>query len=166
MGTAKKATLEETWGMIHELAREVKESQKETERVLRESLVKRGLIRLLNDRNIEVTKIAKEHECLVNGKKYEFDIIADNGNETVVVEVKTTLKQDDVNHFLGKLRDFKEVFPKYQTTRFSVPSPILKRTRVQQSSRKKTVSLSSGRRAIVLPLSIKRDLLQNPFENG
>ena len=35
-----------------------------------------------------------------NGEHYEFDILAENGEEVVVVEVKTTLRAEDVSQFL------------------------------------------------------------------
>ena len=81
---------------------------------LMEALVKGDLVKLLNSRGIEVTKTAREHECLWNGKEYEYDIIAVNGDEVVVVEVKTTLKMKDLDRFMEKLKMFKKVFREYQ----------------------------------------------------
>ena len=49
-----------------------------------------------------------------NGEHYEFDILAGNGEEIVVVEVKTTLRAEDVAHFLGKLGKFTEYEPVYK----------------------------------------------------
>ena len=80
---------------------------------LMESLVKGDLIRLLNDRNIHVTELARETETLFDGKEFEFDIIAVDGDTLVVVEVKTTLRLRDINHFIKKLEIFKEIFPRY-----------------------------------------------------
>ncbi len=44
---------------------------------------------------------------------FEFDIIAHNGNEIVIVEVKTTLKVKDVDHFYAQLQnmDRKSIVP-------------------------------------------------------
>ena len=67
----------------------------------------------MKERDISVTGIAKEHKRKYSGKEYEFDIIAVNGDEVVVVEVKTTLKKKDVDHFTGKLKDFKKIFHEY-----------------------------------------------------
>ena len=80
---------------------------------LMEALVKGDLIKLLKERNIDVTGIAKEHERRLDGETYEFDIIATNGDEVVVVEVKTTLGKKDVDHFIIKLKDFKKIFREY-----------------------------------------------------
>ena len=48
----------------------------------------------------------------MNGTKYEFDLITvNNENEEVVVfEVKTTLKIRHVDHFIKKLKSFREIF--------------------------------------------------------
>ena len=81
---------------------------------LMESLVKGDLIKLLNEKGIEVGGLSQEHSRPFNGVEYEFDIIAVNGAEIVVVEVKTTLRANDVDHFIRKLKDFKKVFPEYQ----------------------------------------------------
>ena len=79
----------------------------------KEALVKGDLIKLLKERNVDVQGIAREHERVFNGKDYEVDIIAINGDEVVVVEVKTTLKLSDVKHFTSKLKIFKQVFREY-----------------------------------------------------
>ena len=79
-----------------------------------ESLVKGDLIKLLNEKGIEVGGLSQEHSRPFNGVEYEFDIIAVNGAEIVVVEVKTTLRPNDVDHFIKKLKDFRKVFPEYQ----------------------------------------------------
>ena len=81
---------------------------------LMESLVKGDLVKLLNEKGIEVGGLSQEHSRPFNGVEYEFDIIAVNGAEIVVVEVKTTLRPNDVDHFIRKLKDFKKVFPEYQ----------------------------------------------------
>ena len=49
-----------------------------------------------------------------NGEHYEFDILAENGEEVVVVEVKTTLRAEDVTQFLEKLGKFTEYAPGYR----------------------------------------------------
>ena len=49
-----------------------------------------------------------------NGEHYEFDILAGNGEEMVVVEVKTTLRVEDVAQFLEKLGKFTDYEPDYR----------------------------------------------------
>ncbi len=78
-----------------------------------ESLVEGDLIRLLNDRGIPVQNIIENYKGNYRGTSYEFDIIAENGPAVVFVEVKTTLRPDDVQHYLGKLRNIKTWMPRF-----------------------------------------------------
>ena len=79
-----------------------------------ESLVEGDLTKLLNERGIEVqrnlTNLKKDH----GDQRFEFDIVAVNGKEVVVVEVKTTLKVQDVDYFLEKLVSFTDFAPEYR----------------------------------------------------
>ena len=52
-----------------------------------------------------------------NGDFFEIDVLASNGVELVLVEVKTTLRSEGVTHFLGKLSRFGEWFPEYRDRR-------------------------------------------------
>ena len=85
---------------------------------LMESLVEGDLVNLLVARGIAITdttsRIKGRHPV---GGNYEFDIIAHNGDEIVVVEVKTTLRPDDVKTFLSKLDHLKEWLPRYAHNR-------------------------------------------------
>ena len=76
---------------------------------LMESLVEGDLTNLLQQRDIMVN----HNLTRMTGPDYEFDIIAVNGNEIVVVEVKTTLKVDDVQYFLQKLSMVKQWMREY-----------------------------------------------------
>ena len=81
---------------------------------LMETLVEGDLIRLLNERGVYVNDIAREREKIFEGKEYEFDIVAIDGDIIVVVEVKTTLRLRDINAFIKKLEMFKTIFPRYR----------------------------------------------------
>lgn len=74
-----------------------------------ESLVEGSLVRLLKKRNIQVNNTLMRQKALYNGQRYETDIIALNGDEIVAVEVKTTLKPDDVREFMDELKVFTKV---------------------------------------------------------
>ena len=50
-------------------------------------------------------------------RRWEFDIVAINGAEVVVVEVKTTLRVPDVDRFIGRLHEFPELMPEYAERR-------------------------------------------------
>ena len=137
MGTAKKATLEGAWEIITELAkaqqatdRQLKATDcqlKATDRQLKatdrrfntqwgklvESLVAGNIAQRFSQRGIQVQGTSRRVEKTIDGKQYEFDIIVHNGDEIIVIEVKTTLDVGDVKHFIEKLKCFKKAFPEY-----------------------------------------------------
>jgi len=78
-----------------------------------ESLVEGDLIKLLKEREIQVESIVPRRKGNKNGQNYEFDLIAINGNEMVIVEVKTTLRPDDIDEFNKKLWNAKTYMPEY-----------------------------------------------------
>ena len=84
---------------------------------LMESLVEGDLIGLLSGCGIAVHSIHPRVYGRRNGTHYEFDIVAGNGDEVVVVEVKTTLKSEQVTEFLEKLQRFTVYEPLYQGKR-------------------------------------------------
>jgi hypothetical protein len=78
-----------------------------------ESLVEGDLVKLLNKYGIAVEKTIQRVKGHRDGKNYEYDIIAINGREIVIVEVKTTLRVDDVDYFHTKLWKAKHYMPEY-----------------------------------------------------
>ena len=84
---------------------------------LMESLVEGDLAALLQDRGIAVEGTTQRTTKRRNGDFFEIDILASNGVELVLVEVKTTLRSEGVTHFLGKLSRFGEWFPEYRDRR-------------------------------------------------
>jgi Holliday junction resolvase len=85
---------------------------------LMESLVEGDLVNLLKARGIAIADTSSriKGQC-PDGGNYEFDLIAHNGDEIVVVEVKTTLRPRDVKKFLGKLDQLKKWMPRYAQNR-------------------------------------------------
>lgn len=79
-----------------------------------ESLVEGNLIKILKERNIDVERTYQREKKLYKGRNYEFDIVARNGQDVVVVEVKTSLKVWQVQDFVEELVVIKEVFPDYK----------------------------------------------------
>ena len=129
-GDRDDATPQEIWSMLRELTasqRETARQMKETDRRLRklddlfngqwgkliEALVAGDLIRLLNQRDIAVQHLSTNLELNDAERKWEIDILAMNGEELVAVEVKTTLKVRDVDHFLDTLRHLTRLQPDY-----------------------------------------------------
>ena len=125
------ATPEEIWAILREVSKEqrkLSKQQKQTDRQMKklaglftsqwgklmESLVEGDLVPLLQARGIKVQSTHPRVRGRRNGEHYEFDILAGNGEQMVVVEVKTTLKADDVKRFLEKLNKFTEYEPIYR----------------------------------------------------
>ena len=77
---------------------------------LGENLIKGSLVQRLNDRGIKVERVITNAK---NGSS-EFDIIAINGTETVVVEVKATLDPSDVRKFTESIKQFKTLWPEFK----------------------------------------------------
>ena len=121
---------EETDRQLKETDRQLKglgKSQEETDRQLKEtdsrfnsqwgklveSLVEGNIAQKFSERGIQVQGTTQRAKKTFEDKQYEFDIIVHNGDEIIVVEVKTTLDVGKVKHFLEKLKCFKKVFPEY-----------------------------------------------------
>ena len=79
-----------------------------------ESLVEGDLVALLQRRDILVDRIHPRPYGKRNGEDFEFDIVAINGVEVVVVEVKTTLCAADIKHFVKKLLKYTYYEPEHR----------------------------------------------------
>ena len=73
-----------------------------------ENLVRGNLAQRFTDRGIKVEEV---HTNLKNTIS-EFDIVAINGEEIVIVEVKSRLGLDDVERFLSQVKTFRNNWPK------------------------------------------------------
>jgi len=125
----------ETDRRSRETDRELKEAFKETDRRSRETdkkikelaglftgqwgklveaLVKPSALKLFQERGVKVTETYQRVESFREGKQKEIDILLTNDTEAVVVEVKTTLKVEDVREFLADLKTFTFFFPRYR----------------------------------------------------
>ena len=84
---------------------------------LMESLVEGELVNLLNRRDLAVDHTTTSARKNYGERRWEFDVLAVNGGEVVVVEVKTTLKVADVDYFVERLHEFPELMPEYADRR-------------------------------------------------
>ena len=103
--------MQETRREVEKTARQIRKSEGEFNSKwgrLMESLVEGDLVRLLRERNVHVEESAGRFKRRRGGETMEFDVVALNGTEAVVVEVKTTLRPKHVKRFLDKLRVFKD----------------------------------------------------------
>lgn len=80
-------------------------------------LVSGNLANLLNRKGIEVHFTSVKMSGMYKKRQFEFDIIAQNDKETVVVEVKTTLRPEDIKDFIEDLKQFKDMMPSYKNNR-------------------------------------------------
>jgi hypothetical protein len=86
--------------------------------LLMESLVRGDLVALLRERGVHVNHTQSgRFRGRRNGEHFEVDILAENGREVVVVEVKTTLRPPHVRNFVSRLSEFEEWFPVYRGKR-------------------------------------------------
>nr|VFJ46190.1 MAG: hypothetical protein BECKDK2373C_GA0170839_101425 [Candidatus Kentron sp. DK] len=127
--------MQETDRILHELGQETDRRMQETDRKMQEtdrrlkkaerlfttqwgrlieSLVEGRLLQLFHQRGISVYDTSTRVKGNRDGRSYEFDIIAHDGDKIVIVEVKTTLRPDDVRKFIGKLKDTKTLMPRYR----------------------------------------------------
>jgi len=72
---------------------------------------------LLNERDIRIRDTSTRRKGCRGGESYEFDIIAHNGQEIVLVEVKTTLRVGQVEAFVECLKKTKGYMPEYEACR-------------------------------------------------
>ncbi|MEM8603380.1 MAG: DUF3782 domain-containing protein [Cyanobacteria bacterium P01_H01_bin.121] len=79
-----------------------------------ENLVEPGLVRLLQERGIEVGQTQNRLRTRRQGTAMEIDILAVDGNVAVAVEVKSRLNKEAVDDFVTNLQRFKQAFPQYQ----------------------------------------------------
>ena len=110
------ASQKETDKQIKELSAETKKTDKGLKKAqqlfetqwgkLMESLVEGELIKLLNEKGIDVDSSSSNMHGIHEGQNWEFDIVAVNGTEVVLVEVKTTLKVKDIDYFTNKIKSF------------------------------------------------------------
>ena len=108
--------MQETGRQMKETDRQMKETDRRLKKLdrlfnsqwskLMESLVEGDLVGLLQAQGIAVERTCTNVKGGRDGRHYEFDILAVNGEEVVVVEVKTTLRAEDVTEFMGKLDKF------------------------------------------------------------
>ena len=72
-----------------------------------EALVDGKVVQILNEHGIKVEQTNQRSVGFYDGKKQEIDILAINGDEIVAIEVKTTLRPEDIKVFEDKLKVLK-----------------------------------------------------------
>ena len=81
---------------------------------LMEVLVEGDLVHLLQKKGIRVDRTFSNIKGEFQDQRWEIDILAVNGQEAVVVEVKTTLTQKDVKQFIKFMKLFTILNPEHK----------------------------------------------------
>lgn len=107
---------DEIWSILKENSQQIKENTKGLKKAkelfetqwgrLMESFVEGDLVKILNETGIAVKNTYMNVKSDLEEDRYEYDIVAGNGEEAVVVEVKTTLRVQHINSFLEDIKKF------------------------------------------------------------
>lgn len=79
-----------------------------------ESLSYNEIVKMFNKIGITILRTSNRIKGKYEGTNYEFDIIAHNGDEIVVIEIKTTLKVEDVKKHIKHLNKIKTWMSEYK----------------------------------------------------
>ena len=121
---------EEIWAIL----REVAESQKETDKKIKEvtanigrlgnrlgefieDAVRPAAVRLFRERGIEVHEVQQNVSVQRGDEGLEVDLMVANDLDLVAIECKSNLKQQDIDEHLARLAKIKRLLPKYANTR-------------------------------------------------
>jgi hypothetical protein len=124
----------EIWRLFKETDAEIKETNKslakqsqETDAKLRrleglfgdqwgkliEALVHPNALKLFRDRGIDVRAIYRRAELEREGQRLEIDLLLENSRQTVLVEVKSTVRIGDIDDLLADLERFPRFSPRH-----------------------------------------------------
>ena len=84
---------------------------------LAEGLVEQDLLDLLRNAGRDVLSVSTLRPIKRGGETREYDLLACGVHDTVVVEVKSTLRRRDVTQFRKRLRDFRTWCPEHARDR-------------------------------------------------
>jgi DNA repair exonuclease SbcCD ATPase subunit len=111
---------EEANRTMEELKKQVRETTEAVNRLTTplcffiEEMVEPAVVRLFQERRIDVTQTMSRLKSQRPGAAMEIDIVAVNGSELVAVECKSRLSKDDVDDFVNRLQRFKVAFPQFR----------------------------------------------------
>ena len=81
-----------------------------------EKFIQGDLLKIFKDRNISINRVLPRVEVSSDDNMAiaEYDFVLINGEEVIVIEVKTTISSSKLDTFLDKLKAFKQYFPEYK----------------------------------------------------
>lgn len=110
---------EEIWEILRETDRKIQEVSKQISDLTGswgkfvEAMVEPGVVRLFGERGIEIEGTHQRVKKRRDGDEMEIDILGINKEWVIAVEVKTTLKVEDVVEHEERLGKFRKFFPEY-----------------------------------------------------
>ena len=82
-----------------------------------EGVVRPGLVRLFQERGIDVRRTLRDVSGDKNGIALQIDLLVVNDTDAVAVEVKSKLTDRDVDDHLERIGKFKKLFPEFASKR-------------------------------------------------
>lgn len=123
-------TLEEVWRLFRETDKKLDRLEAQVDRTSRsvdaitdrwgrfvENMVAPAAQRLFYERGIPVHAVSHRVRGRRNGQSMEIDLLVTNDDRAVLIEVKSNLRQADVDDHLERLQRFKTIFPRYADAR-------------------------------------------------
>ena len=160
----KKENRQLIWESKAETERQIKENRLFIKQIdsrwgnewgkLVEALIEGNFLQLLNERGIKVTKANPNYKGVRQNQVKEFDLIATNGQEIVVIETKSSLTKIKVDQFLQVMRHFKEYCSEFSTLTVYGGMACLKSTQ-------ETLDYAESKGLLVLRVSGQNAVLEN-----
>ena len=126
MDSIRAEEIKEIWRILRETARLTRETDRRIRELSKEisnltgswgkfveAMVEPAVVRLFRERGIEIERTFQRVKSRRDGEEMEVDILGINREWALVVEVKTTLKVEDVDDHIERLERFREFFPEY-----------------------------------------------------
>ena len=153
-------TMKETKRIVQETALQIKQTDSRWSNqwgVLIEALIKGALVKLLNKRGLKVRKAVPNYRGLYKDKAKEFDLIAADGTEIVVVETKSHLNKPKTDQFLKVMENFKQYCPEFSALTVYAGIACLR-------AKPETLSYAEGKGLFVIQVSGQNAIMLNKKE--
>ena len=148
---------QETKRIVQETALQIKQTDSRWGNqwgILIEALIKGSLVKRLNERGLKVRKAVPNYQGLYKGEAKEFDLIAADGTEIVVVETKSHLSKAKTDQFLKVMADFKKYCPEFSSLTVYAGIACLR-------AKPETLSYAEGKGLFVIQVSGQNAVMLN-----
>ena len=148
---------QETKRIVRETALQIKQAESRWGNqwgILIEALIKGALVKLLNKWGLKVRKAGANYMGIYGDKAKEFDLIAADGTEIVVVETKSHLSKQKTDQFLKVMADFKKYCPEFSSLTVYAGMACLR-------AKPETLSYAEGKGLFVIQVSGQNAVMLN-----